>query len=140
MHYEENEHRHPRHREEHYRHHRDMRRHHRPERFQDFGSRWGEPEPLIHLNHQDRYPHEMGRPQDHEYYHRQREDWHDPRHNQYERHQEEPIWRQRDVYFHQSNQRVEDRWHEDPLMPHPHQRRRTRPESWDEDWGERRHG
>ena len=34
----------------------------------------------------------------------------------------EPIWRQRDVHFDPSNQRVEDRWFEDPLMPHPHRR------------------
>lgn len=34
----------------------------------------------------------------------------------------EPIWRQRDVHFDPSNQRAEDRWSEDPLMPHPHRR------------------
>ena len=143
MHYEENNPRHPRHRdrEEHYHHMRDMRRQHRhPEHFQDFMSRWGEPDPLIHLDHQGRYRHDETRQHAPEHYRQQHEDWHDPRHNQYERHREEPIWKQQDVYFHKSNQRVEDRWNEDPMMPHPHQRRHTRPKSWDEDWGERQHG
>ncbi|MEJ8801193.1 hypothetical protein [Pontibacter sp. H249] len=160
MRHNENENRHRHHREMH--HHRE--RHHPPhheEHFQDFRSRWGEPEPLIHLNHQGRHSHEMRHPEDirhpqdmsrpqdmrhwrdenhpENYGRHPEEDWHDPRHNAYEQHRE-PVWRQRDVYFDQSNQRAEDRWNEgdSQMMPHPKNRNEhgRRPHPRDTRWNE----
>ncbi|MBC5992729.1 hypothetical protein [Pontibacter cellulosilyticus] len=128
MHHEENEHRRHHYREMRHRRDRDMHHPHRQEHFQDFTSRWGEPEPLIHLNHQSRHAQDMGRLEDQPHYRQQREEWHDPRHNQYEQRHQEPIWRQRDVHFDKSNQRVEDRWFDDdsPMMPPP-----QNPEHWE---------
>ncbi|WP_299822333.1 hypothetical protein [uncultured Pontibacter sp.] len=129
MHYDENDPRHPHYRE--MPHRRDQeRRHPHQEHFNDFRSRWEEPEPLIHLNHQaNRHRHDEGHPNDHAPRQQHSEDWHDPRHNRFEQHQD-PVWRQQDVHFDRSNQRVEDRWNEGDaqMMPHPHHPRYHNPE------------
>ncbi|GAB3193929.1 hypothetical protein ABID22_000396 [Pontibacter aydingkolensis] len=119
MHYDENDPRHPHHRNRHHRHERHHPRHHE-EHFQDFRSRWGEPEPLIHLNHQNRHLHDAGQQEYEKHYRHQDEEWHDPRHNRFE-HQEPPIWRQQDVYFDRNNQRADNRWQEEKphMMPPP---------------------
>jgi hypothetical protein len=130
------------------RHRRDMHRYHphHEDDFNDFQSRWGEPVPYIHLNHQgDSHPENrrMERDQDERHYYG-KEDWlpdrehmqRHPHHPEQRHHHQEPTWRQRDVNFSPNNQRVEDRWYEDPLMPHPHSNRRAS-DSWYDDWHER---
>ncbi|OKL41071.1 hypothetical protein [Pontibacter flavimaris] len=128
MQHEEQDPRHPHHWE-----HRQHRRHpHHPEHFNDFRSRWGEPMPATHLQQQGHYPEDTDRFEREGRFHRE-EDWlpeqqYQPRHPGQHLHRgeqrppHEPAWRQRDAHFDPSNQRVEDRWFEDPLMPHPHRR------------------
>lgn len=151
MHHDEHDPRHGHHRDP--RHRREQHpRHQHEENFNDFRSRWGEPAPYIHLNHQEDWqPEDIGRFEEEGRYHH-REEWlpnqqrmqHQQRHHEHrERHPEQhephdPIWRQSDVHFNSSNQRVEDRWYEDPLMPHPESRRRRRGPD-DEHWHERNH-
>jgi hypothetical protein len=150
MHHKEHDSRHPhhykpRHQQEHYTHP------HQEENFNDSRSRWGEPSPYIHLNHQGEWhPEDTGRfedqgryhhreewlPDQHHRQHQQRSNEHNQRHPESRQHHQEPIWRQRDVNFDSSNQRVEDRWYEDPLMPHPESRRRRR-DPRDDYWHER---
>lgn len=147
MHHDEHDPRHPHHnnlrnrREQHPRHHHDQN-------FNDFRSRWGEPNPYIHLNHQhDWHSEDVGRFEDQGRFHK--EDWlpnqqnrqYQQRHHEHQqrhpdKHSQDPLWRQRDVHFDSSNQRVEDRWYEDPLMPHPKSRRRSR-DPRDDYWHER---
>lgn len=129
----------PRHRE-HQRHRREQyhqMRHQDDDHFHDFSSRWSEPAPPIDLNRYNWQPRNVGRFERTGGYHR--EEWpndqryrrqpqryqHHPDqhyHQMGEQQHREPIWRQRDVHFDPSNQRVEDRWFEDPTMPHPQQR------------------
>lgn len=128
MHHDENNPRHP--------HHRDMR--HRRENhpnqgreryFNDFQSRWGEPSPPLNL-HQNDFPRDMGRFEREGQFHKQREEWLPaPRRHQpprQENQQRDISWRQRDVNFDRNNQRAEDRWQQDETMPHPNARRRRR--------------
>ncbi|GHA66788.1 hypothetical protein [Pontibacter akesuensis] len=112
-----------RHRREHQQHH--NRQQHRDDNFNDSGSRWGEPTTPLNLHQQnDWQPRDIGRFEREGKYHH--EEWrpNEPQHrNQYRpHHHKQPLWRQRDVHFDPSNQRVEDRWAEDPTMPHPRQR------------------
>ncbi|WP_439881147.1 hypothetical protein ACSX1A_18640 [Pontibacter sp. MBLB2868] len=115
--------------------------HAREDNFNDFRSRWGEPSPYIHLNHQEEWQHgDVGRFEDQGRYHR--EEWLPNQRRQHQhrqgeqQHYQEPVWRQRDIHFDSSNQRVEDRWYEDPLLPHPESRRRKR-DPRDAYWHER---
>ena len=105
-----------------------------PDHFQDFRSRWGEPSPALDLHRYDWQPEDIGRFERRGQFHRN-EHWRpEHQHHQQERYRQqhpqhreehrrqEPIWRQQDIHFDPSNQRAEDRWYEDPTMPHPHQR------------------
>ncbi|AKD02582.1 hypothetical protein POKO110462_08700 [Pontibacter korlensis] len=139
MHHEEQDPRHP----HHWEHQRHRRHPHHPEHFNDFRSRWGEPVPAINLHRQDWQQEDIGRFEQEGRYHR--EEWlpeqrqHPNHFNQHPQQQHpwegqrppEPIWRQRDVHFDPGNQRVEDRWYEDPTMPHP---RRRPPRHYDGFW------
>ncbi|PRY09860.1 hypothetical protein CLV24_11765 [Pontibacter ummariensis] len=107
--------------------------------FNDFRSRWGEPSPSIELHQYDWQPREVGRFPEEGRYHQHRDEWLPnqrrqqaprPSNQQYR----EPIWRQQDVHFDRSNQRAEDRWYQDPLMPHPDKRRRRRQGPPDQHW------
>ncbi|GAB3823463.1 hypothetical protein [Pontibacter rugosus] len=132
MQHEEHDQRHPHHWEQ-QRHRRDQQRPMHPQHqdnFNDFGSRWGEPVTPLNQHQQDdwqprradrfrqegNYRQEEWRPNEQD--HRRQQPPHNFRHEQHH----EPMWRQRDVHFDPSNQRVEDRWSEDPTMPHPRQR------------------
>ncbi|WP_276498717.1 hypothetical protein [Pontibacter litorisediminis] len=120
----------PRHHPHHWEHQQHRRHTHHPEHFQDFRSRWGEPMPPYQQHQQEWHPEATDRFENRGRYYR--EEWlpeqqqHQHRPNQHhmgeQRPPHEPIWRQRDVHFAPSNQRVEDRWFEDPLMPHPDRR------------------
>ncbi|RIJ37375.1 hypothetical protein [Pontibacter oryzae] len=152
MHNEEHDPRHPHH-WEHQRHRREEqhhKHHQHPENFNDFGSRWGEPAPRLTRDHSDWQPRNTDRFEEEGRYHRE-EDWlpegqrrhqhpqryqHHPQQHYHPMNQQqphEPIWRQRDVHFAPSNQRVEDRWHEDPTMPYP---QRRQPRHYDGFWQE----
>lgn len=139
MHNNQHDPRHPHH-WEHQRHRREEQYHHQhPENFNDFRSRWGEPSPRLNVNQTDWEPRHANRFEEEGRFHN-REEWlpEGQRRNQppqrYQHHPQqhyhpmgqqqphEPIWRQRDVHFDPSNQRVEDRWHEDPTMPYPQSR------------------
>jgi len=103
-----------------------------PRHFQDSGSRWGEPMPSIppqqgwRPNETDRFL-PRGRPYEEEWLpgHRYEHRHPTPPHRG-EQPMHEPAWFQRGEHFHPSNQRVEDRWFEDPLMPPPPRRRPPR--------------
>lgn len=147
MQHNEHDPRHPHH-WEHLR-HRHERQHRHPEHFNDFGSRWGEPTPQINLHHPgyEWEPREHDRFEQRGRYHR--EEWlPEQRHNrrppqhfhgreEHEMHRP-PVYRQRDVHFDPSNQRVEDRWYEDPSMPHPHQRPSRHYDSFWQDYEDER--
>ncbi|MCX2741267.1 hypothetical protein [Pontibacter anaerobius] len=136
MQHEEQDPRHP----NHWEHQRQHRHPHHREHFHDFRSRWGEPMPATqqqrwHPEETDRfarearYNREEWLPEQQRYQPRRIDQHH---HRMEEQHPpQEPLWRQRDVHFDPSNQRVEDRWFEDPLMPHP---RRRAPRHYDGFW------
>jgi hypothetical protein len=130
-HEEEENHWHPSNRRHHGDRRRESHRHREGDNFNDFGSRWGEPDPRLNLRHQDWQ-------EEHEYDRRNpREDWHpfeqhieDQRHHQNHGyndrrhgHQrfEEQQWRERDRHFNRNNQHADDRWQYDNNMPHPKQ-------------------
>ncbi|PTX22712.1 hypothetical protein C8N40_101540 [Pontibacter mucosus] len=126
----------PRHHPHHWEHRQHRRHPDHPSHFQDFRSRWGEPMPPL-PPHQAWYPDETE-----QYARRQRylqEEWlpeqryerQPPAWEQRPPRSERPMPFQRDVHFDPSNQRVEDRWFEDPLMPHP---RRRPPRHYDGFW------
>jgi hypothetical protein len=136
------------HHEENYRnsanrhHHNERRRNHphfHDERnFNDFGSRWGEPEPRFSPHPEDwredemyardnrrRDPSADWRP-----FERQIREHHRHQRHEGERHDyREPVWRQSDIHFNSSNQHADDRWLNDEYMPHPqHEERHYREE------------
>lgn len=140
MHYDENEPRHPDYRRMHRHEERRMRHPDQEQHFNDSRSRWQEPRPFVHPHHQENNWHEqdMGHQEGQHRSHPHREDWHD-QHQDYHsgEHYQEPAWRRRDEHFDRSNQRVEDRWHENdsPMMPNPqHHNRHRRPHPRDRYW------
>ncbi len=118
---------------------REDQRHREDQNFNDFGSRWGEPEPRLSPRHQDQRQQEN---HDRRGSRSPKEDWHpferqieeqhrrnqgyDNRRQEHhqQQQQQEPTWRQRDRHFNSDNQHANDRWEQSGSMPHPNQNER----------------
>lgn len=131
MHHDENDPRHPRHRDLHQRREQHPEDFRREQNFNDFKSRWGEPSPPLNLNQNEWQPRGVGRfEQEGQSHHREewlpneRRPYQSPRGEQQHR---DTSWRQRDINFDRNNQRAEDRWMQDrPITDPDNQRRRRR--------------
>ncbi|WP_242921107.1 hypothetical protein [Pontibacter liquoris] len=138
MHYDENEPRHPRYREQPPQRQREQPPHYEEDHFNDFRSRWGDPAPLFSRNrnewHEQSHPPGEGRLNRHEEWQHSQprqagRDW------QQEYSDRPRPWQQQDEYFHNSNQHANDRWQYDHAMPYPtyrHERQLPPDEYWDD--------
>jgi len=112
--------------------------------FNDFGSRWGEPDPRFNprfnslrqeeedFRRNRRGPQEDWRPFERKIEEQQRRNQYGDQNQQHD-YEREPEWRQRDRHFNSSNQHANDRWdHEN--MPRPDHERRH----YDDDMHRRR--
>ena len=140
MHHDENDPRHPHHRDQRFRREQRPEGFERDQNFNDFKSRWGEPSPPLNLHRNEWPPRDMGRfEQEERRFNQQREEWLPQERREHQQHDQHPrdrdnSWRQRDVNFDRNNQRAEDRWQQDSPIQDPDDSRRRRRGLPGQDW------
>lgn len=141
MHYEENDSRHPRHREQPHQQRWEQRQPYQEDHFNDFRSRWGDPAPIFSPRRNEWRSSQENHPPGEGRLHDRREGppnqhWQDRGDRQRDYNDRPPVWMQQDTHFHSSNQHANNRWQYDHGTPN-HNYRHGRQLPPDDYWDDR---